>query len=385
MSMNRFGVIDFETTGFGKTDRIIEIGLVLVDEHEIVDEWQTLVNPERDISNSQIHGITADIVSLAPIFIEVIDFLAHALNGRILVSHNLNFDQRMLMQEFKRVGFSADFGKGFCTLQATKRRLIDACADYGIEHDLRHQAIIDARSTAQLLKHVVREDSSLNPFMSQVQEVSKIPRIFVRDIDANNSLDMQNKQTIINRINLSEMDGLELSYLDALNHVLGDMKISKQEKLFLNELAESLGLSIDEQHKIHAHLVQNLRESALRDNFLSPREMDFLSSLSEELGIELDLKSNSTNKIQNLEVGPEVRVCFTGKALDENGNEISREMLEELASRNGLIPVNSVTKKSCDLLVAQDVSSMSGKAKKARDFGISVMSVRDFFDLFRLD
>lgn len=54
MNMDKIGVVDFETTGFGKTDRIIEVGLVLVDGDRIVDEWQTLVNPERDIYNSQI-------------------------------------------------------------------------------------------------------------------------------------------------------------------------------------------------------------------------------------------------------------------------------------------------------------------------------------------
>jgi len=47
--MNRFAVIDTETTGLGKTDRILEIGIVLVDGNEIVQEWETLINPERDI------------------------------------------------------------------------------------------------------------------------------------------------------------------------------------------------------------------------------------------------------------------------------------------------------------------------------------------------
>ena len=49
--MNRFAVVDTETTGFGKTDRILEIGIVLVDGNEMVQEWETLINPERDISN----------------------------------------------------------------------------------------------------------------------------------------------------------------------------------------------------------------------------------------------------------------------------------------------------------------------------------------------
>jgi DNA polymerase-3 subunit epsilon len=47
-----------------------------------------------------------------------------------------------------------------------------------------------------------------------------------------------------------------------------------------------------------------------------------------------------------------------------------------------LIPTQSVTKKNCDVLVAQDKSSMSGKSKKARDFGIPVISVDDFFQVY---
>jgi DNA polymerase-3 subunit epsilon len=52
------------------------------------------------------------------------------------------------------------------------------------------------------------------------------------------------------------------------------------------------------------------------------------------------------------------------------------------AEKLGLIPTQSVTKKNCDVLVAQDKASMSGKAKKARDFGIPVISVDDFFQVF---
>ncbi len=43
----------------------------------------------------------------------------------------------------------------------------------------------------------------------------------------------------------------------------------------------------------------------------------------------------------------------------------------------GMVPVANVSKK-CDLLVAADISSMSGKAKKAQDIGVPVASVEDF-------
>jgi DNA polymerase-3 subunit epsilon len=60
------------------------------------------------------------------------------------------------------------------------------------------------------------------------------------------------------------------------------------------------------------------------------------------------------------------------------GIAIEREILDRLAAQAGLQPVNTVTKKSCDLLVASDSSTTSGKARKARDYGIPVIDVLTF-------
>jgi len=53
-------------------------------------------------------------------------------------------------------------------------------------------------------------------------------------------------------------------------------------------------------------------------------------------------------------------------------------MAEELATKNGLIPVPSVTKKT-DLLVVADPDTMSGKAKKARDYGTRIIAENVFW------
>ncbi len=66
-----FAVLDVETTGLrpGGPDRIIEIAVVRVgDEHEIVDEWATLVDPGRPVRGSRIHGIYNQHVRGAPTF-----------------------------------------------------------------------------------------------------------------------------------------------------------------------------------------------------------------------------------------------------------------------------------------------------------------------------
>ena len=72
-SISPFVVIDCETTGLGKHDRIVEIAMITLDPQtwELIDEYGTLMNPERDVSGTGIHGITASMVEAAPTFPEV--------------------------------------------------------------------------------------------------------------------------------------------------------------------------------------------------------------------------------------------------------------------------------------------------------------------------
>ena len=114
-------VIDTETTGTMKADRIVEIALVAFKGTEVIEEWSTLVNPQRDVGKTNIHGITASMVSSAPIFADVVNDIFRIINNRVLVAHNLGFDARMLIQEFNRANTQGDIGKGFCTMTAARR------------------------------------------------------------------------------------------------------------------------------------------------------------------------------------------------------------------------------------------------------------------------
>ena len=74
-----------------------------------------------------------------------------------------------------------------------------------------------------------------------------------------------------------------------------------------------------------------------------------------------------------------MRVCFTGTTTVSR-EPIARSALERLAACAGLQPVRSVTRKGCDVLVAADVSTQSGKARKAHSYGIPVISVAGFLE-----
>ena len=171
-----------------------------------------------------------------------------------------------------------------------------------------------------------------------------------------------------------------LSYLDALSSALSDFILTKDESIELSRWAAELGLSKNDIDEANEIFIKEIVEAAERDNYISPTELELISKVSAALGVVADFYVNKDAQIIETQFRPGLQVCFTGTARDSDGGELTREFLESIAIARGLVPVSSVTKKSCDLLVAADKSSMSGKTRKARDFGINVISVSEFLD-----
>jgi len=383
--MERFAVIDTETTGFGKTDRLVEIAVVLVEGKEIVQEWETLINPERDISNSNIHGIASELVSLAPTFAEINSELSRLIDGTIMVAHNISFDQRMLEQEFSRLKKNIDLGVGFCTLQATKLKLETACKEYGITNVSAHRALTDARATALIFIKVLERLGSVKeliPISVKHDSQAKSPQLLSRAaISEDHKPSQQNLRRIIHGLGPSLEAGPELSYLDALSSVMSDFEITSDEMRYLDDWAQTLGIGSSKQNDLHSAFFNQIVMAAERDSYISDTEKMLLEKAAKTLGLSYRVATPVDQKSDAFSLKPGMMVCFTGTAIGQNGEELSRETLESYATTNSLIPVSSVTKKTCDLLVAADKSSMSGKTKKARDYGIPVISVKEFLDL----
>jgi len=383
--MERFAIIDTETTGFGKTDRLVEIAVVLVEGKEIIQEVETLINPERDISNSNIHGITSELVSLAPTFAEINSELSRLISGTIMVAHNISFDQRMLEQEFSRVKKDNDLGVGFCTLQATKLKLESACKQYGITNVSAHRALTDARATALIFIKIMEQSGSVKeliPISLKHDPEAKSPQLLSRAaISDDHKPGHQNLRRIIHGLGPSLEAGPDLSYLDALSSVMSDFEITNDEMKYLDDWAQTLGISSSEQNDLHSTFFDQLVLAAERDNYVSETEKMLLEKAAKTLGLSYQVATPTDQKNEVLSLKTGMTVCFTGTAIGKNGEELSRETLESYATKKSLIPVSSVTKKTCDLLVAADKSSMSGKTKKARDYGIPVISVEEFLDL----
>lgn len=154
-------VVDIETTGsWSNGDRITEIGAVKVRNHRVIDEWHSLLNPQRSIPAKivQLTGITNEMVRDAPLFANVADSFMEFMGDGIFVAHNVSFDYGFIVYEFERLGRRFRFPK-LCTCAGMRRRypghksygLGKLCEIYGIELKSHHRALCDARASAHLL------------------------------------------------------------------------------------------------------------------------------------------------------------------------------------------------------------------------------------------
>ncbi|MEJ2025521.1 MAG: 3'-5' exonuclease, partial [Deltaproteobacteria bacterium] len=89
-----FAILDIETTGGSpKTEKITEIAIFFHDGEKVVDEWSTLINPEKPIPYfiTGLTGITDDMVAGSPKFYEIARELVERTENHVIVGHNVNF------------------------------------------------------------------------------------------------------------------------------------------------------------------------------------------------------------------------------------------------------------------------------------------------------
>ncbi|MES4891963.1 DEDDh family exonuclease [Streptomyces sp. NPDC096012] len=156
-----YAVVDVETTGLARDDRIISAAVYRLDARgEVEDHWYTLVNPERDPGPVWIHGLTSDVLEGAPLFADVAAEFAARLDGRVLVAHNAVFDWQMIAREYARVSGKAPVRQRLCTIALSKElglplpnfRLESLAAHFGVVQQRAHHALDDARVLAEAFR-----------------------------------------------------------------------------------------------------------------------------------------------------------------------------------------------------------------------------------------
>jgi DNA polymerase III epsilon subunit-like protein len=382
-SSGTVAVVDVETTGLYKADRVVEIAIVTVDATGIVvEEFETLINPNRDVGPTWIHGVTASMVVAAPTFEEVAHQVASRLDGAVVCAHNLPFDTRMLLAELGRSGMAVDWGVGVDTLSATGAKLEVACADAGIALPHAHRALDDARATAALLAvHAGSVTSAPQPAKVGPYAVAPV-RILTRAGAAVAEGSVEDSLPFIAKLSATVQSDVDLApYMELLDVAIADLKLTAEERTALAELAGELGLTSVQVDLAHKTFISQLLDAAIADRVVTGEEYDQLARAAVLLGVDVAVVDARTEGLRSdatlLELKEGMSVCFTGEATD--GDEtILRDDLEMVCIRAGLDPVSAVTAKGCDLLVAADPASRSGKAAKARKWGIPVASVDNF-------
>ncbi len=176
-----YAIVDIETTGLSPSnEKITEIAIYIHDGHKIVDEFSTLINPEKKIPYRIIHmtGINNQMVESAPKFYEVAKQIVEFTDGKIIVGHNVRFDYGFIRNEFKSLGYNYE-RKTLDTVKLS-RKLIPGrksyslgklCKDLEIENSARHRAAGDAMATTKLFELLLSiegtpEDINLNGVQS---------------------------------------------------------------------------------------------------------------------------------------------------------------------------------------------------------------------------
>ncbi|MFJ8583063.1 DEDDh family exonuclease [Streptomyces sp. NPDC093595] len=156
-----YAVVDVETTGLARDDRIVSAAVYRLDaQGNVEDHWYTLVNPERDPGPVWIHGLTSDVLEGAPLFAEVAAEFSQRLDGRVLVAHNAMFDWSMIAREYARAECTAPVRQRLCTIALAKElalplpnlKLESLAAHFGVVQRRAHNALDDARVLAEAFR-----------------------------------------------------------------------------------------------------------------------------------------------------------------------------------------------------------------------------------------
>ncbi|PPK95474.1 DNA polymerase-3 subunit epsilon [Nonlabens xylanidelens] len=163
-----YAIVDVETTG-GKYNEegITEVAIYKFDGHEIIDQFASLVNPEKEIQPFvvKLTGINNAMLKRAPKFYEVAKRIIEITEGTTLVAHNAGFDHRMLRLEFDRLGYEFE-RPTLCTVELAQSLLPDQDSynlgkltrSLGIPLTDRHRATGDALATVKLFKLLLQKD-----------------------------------------------------------------------------------------------------------------------------------------------------------------------------------------------------------------------------------
>lgn len=266
-------------------------------------------------------------------------------------------------------------------LPGAPEKLASALETLELSNDRPHAALSDAEATADLYRELAtRYDfptanvgglpvkSLLSPFSANFTAEPVLARPTVSN--AQDSW-LERLSGHVPDTGLREVD----EYRSRLRAAMLDGNLSASETEQLIATAHSLGIGRDDALEIHGEYLRQLAVEAWADGVISEVERAYISDAAEQLGVsprEVDalLAEPVAGESNRIGLGPGDRVTFTGVLA------LGRDNWESRAQSAGL-NVGGVTKSSA-LLVSANPDSMSGKARKAREYGVPIVDETTF-------
>jgi DNA polymerase-3 subunit epsilon len=404
-----YAVIDFETTGFSPDHhhRVIEIAVVHVDPNGTVeDRWETVVNPMRDLGPTHVHGLRGADIMHAPHFKDIAPAFVGMLANRVVVAHNAAFEARFLRTELNRLGAHSPVENdgALCTMRFAKyflpgsgRSLSDCCAAYDIDLINAHEALGDTEATALLLSAYLQQDAK-HPLWERHRRIADLqqwptlsgegrPWLARRRAEPRPASFLHQTMAMLPDPAGEPISDDTRNYFGQLDQVLSDGFLSVGEADPLRDLADELGIGERKRLRLHRQYFDSLVGVTWGDGVLTDAERTDITQVGTLLDIDADAVTAALVRTADvlpaaeplrvggdalaIELGEGDHVVLTGEMARP------REYYEELLRSSGLVPWAAVTKK-VKLVVAGDIDSLSGKARKARQYGIPIASEAEF-------
>lgn len=177
-----YTVFDLETTGLSQRfDTIIQISCQKVRNEQVIDSYNTFVNPKRHIPENiqDLTQITDEMVEDAPYLEDVMPEFLKFIEGTVLVGHNVQFDTGMIYAKMKELGFAehvypaidtANLFRAYCNpdedpLNGKKRFNLEVLAKFfKVRQDQHHRADDDTRVTQECFVKMLRDMYKRNIF-----------------------------------------------------------------------------------------------------------------------------------------------------------------------------------------------------------------------------
>src|SRR3989344_1823460 len=171
MIFMKLAFVDVETSGSHmRHDRIIEIGILRVENGRLTRTYNQLINPEMPVAPfiQDLTGIDPSELEFAPTFEQVKEEILEILDGVIFVAHNVRFDYGFLRNEFRRYGMGF-MTKQLCTVKLSRalfpeyrRHNLDSIIDrFNLRINYRHRAYDDAQIIWKFYDYLIAKFSEI--------------------------------------------------------------------------------------------------------------------------------------------------------------------------------------------------------------------------------